>query len=101
MVVINSKYSDFKLMSAESAKHRNCKDASDAKFLPKFGRIVTCRQASPSRTFGQILRPNFSPSLLNTQYCAITEFIGIARGCIGCTSAPEREKIGINYRGKL
>ena len=30
-----------------------------AEVRPNFGRIVTCCRAEPSRTFGQILRPNF------------------------------------------
>jgi len=36
---------------------------SDAEFLPKFGRILACCRAEPSWTFGEILRPNFGPSL--------------------------------------
>jgi len=32
---------------------------NDAECWPKFGRIVSCWRAEPSRTFGRILRPNF------------------------------------------
>jgi len=34
-----------------------------AEVRPNFGRIVTCCRAEPSRTFGWIIRPNYSAEL--------------------------------------
>jgi len=42
-----------------SAESHKCEATNDAECLPKFGRIVTCCRAEPSRIFGRILRPNF------------------------------------------
>jgi len=50
----------FTLVNAvASAKSRKCEATNDAECLPNFGRIVTCCQAEPSRTFRRRIRPNF------------------------------------------
>jgi len=60
-------YGDFKLTWAASSKRGKRKATKWRRILtkvwPKFGRIVTCCRAEPSRILGWILRPNLFAEL--------------------------------------